>query len=274
MYPESWKKRTHIMGIINITPDSFSDGGEAFNIDDAVKKAIDFINIGVDILDIGAQSTRPNAEEVGEKEEINRILPSLREIRSYSKDAFISIDTFSSKVAYEAISNGANWINDISGGRRDPDIFKVASDLSTPIVITHSRGNSKTMNQLCQYENIIKDVQNEIIKSIDIALNFGVKASNIIVDPGIGFAKDELQNFEIIKNINDFKKIGFPILIGASRKRFLGNFLDINNAKDRDYATLAISSFCIDRNIDVLRVHNAKANLDLLKILNRLKSKN
>ena len=269
-WPKGWGQKTSIMGVINLTPDSFSDGGDL----NSAKKVLDQVNHflcnGVDIIDLGAQSTRPGAEEVGSYVEIQRLIPYLKLIKSEYPDILISIDTFNSDVAYEALLNGANWINDVTGGRRDSNILDVVSKFKCPFVITHSRGNSQNMNKLSKYDNVLEDVKSSLQNLINNALEKNISEKNIIIDPGIGFSKDINQNLEILKNLNVFKTLNLPILIGASRKRFIGEILTENNPKERDIGTLAISCLCSQFNIDIVRVHNVKLNYQILKVADRL----
>ena len=189
---------------------------------------------GVDVIDLGAQSTRPGAEEVGCSTEIKRLIPYLKLIKSEYPDVLISVDTFNSEVAYEALLNGANWINDVTGGRRDKNILDVVSKFKCPFVITHSRGNSQNMNELSNYDDVLSNVKDSLDNLIKKALEKNISEKNIIVDPGIGFSKDIVHNLEILKNLDVFKKWNLPILIGASRKRFLGEILNEKNPKQRD----------------------------------------
>jgi len=269
-WPKGWGRKTSIMGVINLTPDSFSDGGD-FN---SSKKFLDQVNHfllnGVDVIDLGAQSTRPGAEEVGSSEEIKRLMPYLKLIKSEYPDVLISIDTFNSEVAYESLLNGANWINDVTGGRRDREILDVVSKFNCPFVITHSRGNSQNMNELSNYENLLSDVKNSLDDLIKNALKKNISEKNLIIDPGIGFSKDITQNLEILRNLDLFKKLNLPILIGASRKRFIGEILNEKNPKERDIGTLAVSCLCSQFNIDIVRVHNVKLNYQILKVADQI----
>ena len=258
------------MGVINLTPDSFSDGGELNSTKKVLEQVAHFLHNGVDVIDLGAQSTRPGAEEVGSNIEIKRLIPYLKLIKSEYPDVLISIDTFNSEVAYEALLNGANWINDVTGGRRDMKILDVVSKFNCPFVITHSRGNSKNMNELSNYENVLSDVRYSLDNLIKIALEKNISKENIILDPGIGFSKDLNQNVEILRNLDVFKKLNLPILIGASRKRFIGEILNEKNPKERDIGTLAISCICSQFNIDIVRVHNVKLNYEILKVADRI----
>ena len=269
-WPIGWRQKTSIMGVINLTPDSFSDGGELNSSKKVLDQVNHFLHNGVDVIDLGAQSTRPGAEEVGSNIEIKRLIPYLKLIKSEHPDVLISIDTFNSEVAYEALLNGANWINDVTGGRRDKEILDVVSKFNCPYVITHSRGNSQNMNELSNYGNLLSEVKCSIESLIKNALEKNVSKKNLIVDPGIGFSKDINQNLKILRNLNVFKDLNLPILIGASRKRFIGEILNENNPKERDIGTLAISCLCSQFNIDIVRVHNVKMNSQILKVADKI----
>ena len=269
-WPKGWGQKTSIMGVINLTPDSFSDGGELNSSKKVLDQVNHFLSNGVDIVDLGAQSTRPGAEEVGSKKEIKRLIPYLKLIKSKYPDVLISIDTFNSEVAYEALMNGANWINDVTGGRRDKEILDVVSKFNCPFVITHSRGNSKNMNQFSKYKNVLSEVKYSLEILINDALEKNISKRNIIVDPGIGFSKDINQNLEILRNLDVFKELNLPILIGASRKRFIGEILDEIIPKERDIGTLAISCLCSQFKIDIVRVHNVAMNYKILKVSDRI----
>ena len=258
------------MGIINLTPDSFSDGGDFCSIEKVLNQVNHFVSNGVDVIDLGAQSTRPGAIEIGAKNESKRLIPYLKKIRSEYPNILISIDTFNSEVAHEALSNGANWINDVTGGRRDEEILDVVSEFKCPFVITHSRGNSKNMNNLTKYDDFLVDIIHSLESLTKKALNKNVNKDKIIWDPGIGFSKDTKHNIEILRNINFFKKYGFPLLIGASRKRFIGEILNEPNPKERDIGTLAISCLCSQQNIHLVRVHNVKINHQVLKVADQI----
>ena len=265
-WPKGWGEKTSIMGVINLTPDSFSDGGDLNSTKKILDQVDHFLSNGVDIIDLGAQSTRPGAEEVGSKIEIKRLIPYLKLIRSEYPDILISIDTFNSDVAHEALLNGADWINDVTGGRRDNKILNIVSEFNCPFVITHSRGNSQNMNELSKYDNVLNDVKCSLENLIKNALEKSISRKNIIVDPGIGFSKDLNQNLEILRNLDVFKNLNLPILIGASRKRFIGEILNENIPKERDIGTLAISCLCSQFKVDIVRVHNVKMNYQILKV--------
>ena len=269
-WPDNWGNKTSIMGIINLTPDSFSDGGDMHSMEKVLNKVKLFVSNGADVIDLGAQSTRPGAIEIGSKKEIKRLIPYLKKIRSEFPEILISIDTFNSEVAYEALLNGANWINDVSGGRRDKEILDVVSEFSCPYVITHSRGNSQNMNKMSNYNNLLKDIIVSLDSLTKKALKRNIQPDKIIWDPGIGFSKNTNQNIEILRNLDLFKNYNFPILIGASRKRFIGDILNEVNPKYRDIGTLAISCLCSQLNIHLVRVHNVGINFQVLKVADKI----
>ena len=258
------------MGIINLTPDSFSDGGEYCSIKKVLSKVNSFVSNGVDVIDLGAQSTRPGAIEIGAKNEIKRLLPYLKKIRSEYPNILISIDTFNSEVAHEALSNGADWINDVTGGRRDEEMLDVVSKFNCPYVVTHSRGNSQNMNNLTNYDFLLEDITDSLEALTNKAIRKNVFKDKIIWDPGIGFSKDTKQNIKILKNLDFFKKFDYPILIGASRKRFIGDILNEPKPKERDIGTLAISCLCSQQNVHLVRVHNVMMNYQVLKIADEI----
>jgi len=243
------------MGVINITPDSFSDGGQFTEVEAALKRAECMIDEGVDVIDLGAQSTRPGASQVSADDEVKRLMPVLLGVRSKFPKIITSIDTFYSVVAQKALVAGADWINDISGGRNDPNILDVVAQAKCPYILTHSRGNSTTMNQLSDYNDVTNDVIKELKISTQAALIKGVHHENIIWDPGLGFAKNTQHNLTILKDLELFKSCGYPLLIGASRKRFIGDVLDEPNTVKRIWGDIAVACRCSQANIELIRVH-------------------
>ena len=246
------------MAIVNITEDSFSDGGLYIDLNSAIKHALLCIKNGANILDIGAQSTRPGASEVGPEIEIKRLVPLIKELKLMHPEIPISVDTFHHSVADKVLKSGADWINDISGGRHDPVIFEVLADKGSPYVLTHSRGNSKTMDSLAKYNNVVKEVKNELSNQIDIAISKGIKNENIIIDPGIGFAKNVSQNLTLLRNLEEFTSMPYPLLIGASRKRFIGSVINESDPSKRIFGMAAVASKCVMAGVDILRVHDVK----------------
>ena len=246
------------MAIVNVTEDSFSDGGLYFDLNSAIKHASLCIKNGAHILDLGAQSTRPGASEVGPEFEIKKLVPLIKELKLMYPETLISVDTFHHSVADKVLNSGADLINDISGGRHDPEIFNVMADKGSPYVLTHSRGNSMTMDSLAKYDDVVKDVKNELSNQIDLAVSKGIKNEQIIVDPGIGFAKNVSQNLTLLRNIEEFTLMPYPLLIGASRKRFIGSVINESDPTKRIFGTAAVASRCVFAGVDILRVHDVK----------------
>ena len=247
--------KTLIMGVLNITPDSFSDGGKYFSKNSAIKHALKLINEGSDIIDVGGESTRPGASPLTIEEELTRVIPVIKEIRKLSKNILISIDTYKSEVAKEAVKYGANIINDISGLVMDDRMVHIAAELDVPVIIMHLKGTPMDMQVNPTYENLISEITEFLRTQIQYALKNGVKKHNIIIDPGIGFGKTIEHNFKIIANLEKFKKIGFPILIGPSRKSFIGNLLKLPPDK-RLEGTAASIAIGIVNGARIVRVHD------------------
>ena len=244
-------ERTYIMGILNVTPDSFSDGGKFNEIEAAVRQAKKLVEDGADIIDIGGESTRPGAEYVTEEEEIKRVVPIIKAIKK-ELDVTISIDTYKSKTAEEAIKAGADIINDIWGAKYDKNIAKVAAKYNVPIILMHNR-EDKT------YENLMEDVINDLQESIDIALEAGVKKENIILDPGIGFAKTYEENLMVMNKCEVIKAMGYPVLLGTSRKSMIGLTLNLP-VNERVEGTLATTVMGIMKGMEFIRVHDVLEN--------------
>ncbi len=254
------------MGVINITPDSFSDGGEYLDPVLAEKKAIELVRSGADVIDLGAQSTKPMAVEVGIDEELRRLIPALKLIRKSNPEVLISVDTFHSKVAEIALSLGADWINDVSGGRFDPQILKLSAEAKCPYVLTHSRGNSFSMDKLTNYNDIVNDVHHGLLKRTETALRSGMSSDQIIWDPGLGFAKTNEQNVAILKKIELICSEKFPVLIGPSRKRFIGEVLNQPIPELRIWGTVAIACRCLTAKVAIIRVHDVEAIYQTLRM--------
>jgi dihydropteroate synthase len=262
-------KKTYIMGILNITPDSFSGDG-LMSTKNVVRTALDqahrFVDEGADVLDIGGESTRPGAEMLSEQEEIDRVIPVIEALRLSGLETILSVDTYKSGVAEAALNSGAHWLNDVWALRADPKMAEVAARCGTPIILMHNR--SKQVHLELQkrlggryvgvpYENLIKDIKKELTASVKIALQAGVKKENIILDPGIGFGKTVEQNLTIVNRLNEIKALGYPVLLGASRKSFIGYTLNLP-PEDRVEGTAAVCAIGIARGADILRVHDVK----------------
>ena len=269
-WPSHWERDTNVMAIINITQDSFSDGGLFIDFDSAINYASLCIQNGAKILDLGAQSTRPGASNVGAEIEIKRLIPLIKQLKVIHPEIIISVDTFHHSVALKALNAGANWINDISGGRHDPEIFNVVADYGSPYVLTHSRGNSKTMDSLAKYQNVVTEVKNELSIQIELALASGVCSQQIIIDPGIGFAKNVEQNLILLQNLEQFVSMNYPILIGASRKRFIGSVISETDPIKRIFGMAAVASRCVVAGVKFLRVHDIKEIYQVIKMTNSI----
>ncbi|MCY6370804.1 dihydropteroate synthase [Clostridium ganghwense] len=244
-------ERTYVMGILNVTPDSFSDGGKFNNIETAVAHAKEMIKEGVDIIDIGGESTRPGHEEISVEEEINRVVPVI-EALAKEIEIPISIDTCKAEVARRAVEAGASLINDVWGFKKEKEIAKVAAKYGVPCCLMHNRKDKN-------YNNIIEDMIEDLKKSIDIALEAGVKKENIILDPGIGFAKTYTDNLKVMKELEKLKVLEYPILLGTSRKSMIGLTLDLPT-DERVEGTIATTVIGIMKGCDFVRVHDVKEN--------------
>jgi len=248
-----------IMGILNITPDSFYKDSRVMNIKEAVNRTIKFIQEGAKIIDIGGQSTRPFSDEIPEEEEIKRVIPIIKAIKSeIPKDIYISIDTYRSNVAKLALESGANIVNDISGLMFDKNMVKVIKDYNCGVVIMHIRGKPKNMQENPYYEDTIKEIKEELSLRIEYALNNGIKKEQIVIDPGIGFGKRVYGNLIILKYIDEFFDFELPILIGHSRKSFIGKVLNLENPEDRLIGSVVVSSYLTLKGINIIRTHDVK----------------
>ena len=247
-----------IMGILNVTPDSFADGGRHNEFDAAVARGLEMIAEGVDIIDIGGESTRPGAERVSEAEEIARTIPVITELAKHGVK--ISIDTMRASTAEAAIKAGASIINDVSGGLADPPMLQTAARLGVPYIAMHWRGQSKDMNSKAIYNDVVIDVISELQERITAALDAGIEVSNLIIDPGLGFAKDAEHNWEIIDSVDSFVDLGYPVLIGASRKRFLGG----ESPDEREQATIDLTKRLATTGVWAVRVHSVKPHKEVL----------
>jgi dihydropteroate synthase len=248
-----------VMGILNVTPDSFADGGQHFAFEHAVHRGLEMIDEGVDIIDIGGESTRPGADRVSAEEEESRVLPVIRAL--VGKGPQISIDTMRASTARKAVEAGATIVNDVSGGAADPEMFATVAALGCKYTLMHWRGHSKDMNSKAQYDDVVADVISEVTIQLDKALAAGIKRENIILDPGLGFAKDTEHNWEILKRIDEFQSLGYPVLIGHSRKRFLGGA----TPDDREASTQEVTQSLVGRGIWAIRVHSVAPHVKLVR---------
>lgn len=274
--------RPLIMGVLNVTPDSFSDGGKFTSVDQALDHAKLLVMGGANIIDIGGESTRPGAERVGLAEEQARVIPAIRAIREYLDgaglaDVQISIDTMNATTAEAAIVAGASIINDVSGGLADPQMFAVAANTSATIAIGHWRGFSDSMDSLNEYQDIASDVANELSARVAEAISAGIARDRIVLDPGLGFAKDMRQNWQLVARLDAIESLGLPILVGASRKRFIAGAIepeDPGSADNdrRDLATAVLTALLLQRKLWGIRVHNVIATSDAIAIVEALRN--
>ena len=247
-----------VMGILNVTPDSFADGGRHNDFDAAISRGLEMIAEDVDIIDIGGESTRPGADRVSEEEEITRTIPVITELAKHG--ATISIDTMRASTAEAAIYAGASIINDVSGGIADVAMLQTAARLKVPYIAMHWRGHSKDMNSKAVYGDVVTDVISELNERIEAALDAGIDKDKLIIDPGIGFAKDAEHNWAIIDSIERFVSMGYPVLVGASRKRFLGG----ESPDEREQATIELTRRLGATGIWAVRVHSVKPHKEVL----------
>ena len=249
-----------VMGILNVTPDSFADGGINFETHIAIARGLEMIDEGVDIIDIGGESTRPGAERISALEEQVRVIPVIEGLAGHG--VTISVDTMRAETARLAVRAGASIVNDVSGGAADAEMFATVAELGCKYTLMHWRGHSIDMNSKAIYTDVVSEVIEEVTLQLDKALAAGIKRENIILDPGIGFAKDAEHNWEILKRIDEFIALGYPVLIGHSRKRFLGG----DTPDSREAATVAVTQSLVGKGIWAVRVHGVKVNKDAISV--------
>jgi len=271
----SWS-RPLLMGVLNVTPDSFSDGGQFLNPERALEQASMLSAQGAQIIDVGGESTRPGAVRVTPAEEQARILPVIRAIQSELK-LTISVDTINSSTARKAVKAGANIVNDISGGLSDPQMFAAIQDLDCKYVLGHWRGNPQTMESLAHYSDVAREVVAELAEQVAMAVAAGISRDRIIVDPGLGFAKDIYQNWDLVNRLDELERLGLPVLVGASRKRFLAHALSAEDPASvsmprRDVATAVLTALLLQRKLWGVRVHDVQSTSDAIAIVSSLKN--
>ena len=260
-----WGDRTYLMGVLNVTPDSFSDGGQ-FNSRDAALRQVEQMLPYIDMLDIGGESTRPNAQPVSEVEECDRILPIIQAVRETYANLPISVDTVKATVAKSAIAAGADMLNDVSAGRFDPEMLPLAGKLQVPIFLMHMQGEPRTMQTHPNYRDVVQDIQQFLTDAILVAKACGIPKHLIAIDPGIGFGKTLDHNLQILKNLRSFKEISAPLLLGVSRKSFIDKICDRPDPCDRLFGTIAACSACIAGGADILRVHDPQEIFDACRV--------
>ncbi|HXG56036.1 MAG TPA: dihydropteroate synthase, partial [Vicinamibacterales bacterium] len=263
-------ERTLVMGILNITPDSFADGGAHLDLERAVDAGLRMVADGADILDVGGESTRPGADEVGAEEEMRRVLPVIERL-ARETGALISIDTYKAAVAREAVARGATIINDISGLQYDPELGAVAARTQAALVLMHTRGRSRTMHEHATYDDVVRDVARELSQSIDRAISAGVRRESLILDPGFGFAKRAAHSYTLLARLPELADLDRPILSGPSRKSFLKEALGERTPAEREWGTAAAVSASVLFGAHIVRVHGVRAMADVVRVADRLR---
>ncbi|MEY5146279.1 MAG: dihydropteroate synthase [Actinomycetota bacterium] len=270
----SWQK-PKVMGVINVTPDSFSDGGQFLALEDALAQARLLVSQGAEILDVGGESTRPGAGRITIQEEQARALPVIHAIKQ-ELSVLVSIDTLNSDTAQKAIQAGADIVNDVSGGLADPNMFSAIAKTNCLYVLGHWRGFSDVMDDRAVYSDVAREVVAELAEQVSMAVASGISRERIIVDPGLGFAKDMKQNWDLVARLDELKKLDLPILVGASRKRFIAHALDKENPQSvdhsrRDVATAVLTALLLQRKLWGVRVHNVQVTVDAISVVAALK---
>jgi len=261
--------RTLVMGILNITPDSFSDGGEFVAAEAAVAHGHELLAQGADLIDVGGESTRPGAVRVDTAGELARVVPVIRELASAG--AVVSVDTMRADVARAAVEAGAMIVNDVSGGLGDPDMLAAVADLGVGYVAMHWRGQSDVMQSLAVYDDVVAEVCAELAARRDAALAAGIAADNLVLDPGLGFAKTADQNWTLLAQLDAVSALGHPVLVGASRKRFLGELLNARPPKERDDAGAALTTLLARQRVWAVRTHTVRQHRDAIAVVERLR---
>jgi dihydropteroate synthase len=263
-----WGSRTYLMGVLNVTPDSFSDGGQFQTVNAAVGQTIQMVAAGVDIIDIGGESAKPGATPVDEQTELMRVIPVIEAIRQHPEiqHILISIDTTKANVARSAIAAGADIVNDISGGQFDDQMFTTVAELGVPYIMMHLRGTPVTMQQMTEYAEIIGEILAFFETQIDRAVKSGIDRTKMMIDPGIGFAKTYQQSIELIRQLAKFQVLDLPILVGVSRKSLIGKILDRPDPAQRVWGTAAACCAAIAHGADILRVHDVAEMVDVARV--------
>ncbi|WP_219667808.1 dihydropteroate synthase [Streptomyces bambusae] len=261
--------RCAVMGVVNVTPDSFSDGGRWFDTTAAVKRGLDLVAQGADLVDVGGESTRPGATRVDADEELRRVVPVVRGLAS--EGVTVSVDTMRAAVAEQAVAAGAVLVNDVSGGLADPGMIPAVAAAEVPFVVMHWRGFSENMNSLAVYEDVVAEVTAELRARIDAVVAGGIAPERLVVDPGLGFAKQAEHDLKLVAHLRELRALGHPLLVAASRKRFLGRVLAGDSdvpppARERDAATAAVSAIAAHEGAWAVRVHEVRATADAVRV--------
>ncbi|MCF6156741.1 MAG: dihydropteroate synthase [Candidatus Brocadia sp.] len=263
-------KKTYVMGILNVTPDSFYDGERYNTLENAVDHALKMVEEGADIIDVGGESTRPGAHPVSEAEEIKRVIPVIKMLSKQIRKP-VSIDTYKAKIAEKAIDAGVSIINDIGGLLMDKKMAKIAAETKVPVVIMHKKGTPRTMQKYPLRKNVLPEIMSSLRKSISVAMDSGIQENRIIVDPGIGFGKTVQHNMEILRRLGELGSMGFPILIGTSRKRFIGTILKLS-VQESLYGTLATLAIAVMNGAHIVRVHDVREAVQIVTMCDAIRN--
>jgi dihydropteroate synthase len=255
-----------VVGILNVTPDSFSDGGDFFDPEAAAQHAASMLDEGAGMLDVGGESTRPGSDPVSQEEEMRRIIPVIEGILAARPEAVISVDTYRSGTATATLEAGARLVNDVTALRGDPRMASVVGEAGCPVILMHMQGEPKTMQKEPHYEDVVREVRDFLAERAEYAVDAGVRPENIIVDPGIGFGKNLEHNLDLLHNLDAIVDLGFPVLIGASRKRFIERITGVQEARDRVSGTVATTVLAYERGATFFRVHDVRANREALAV--------
>ena len=255
-----------VVGILNVTPDSFSDGGDFFDPEAAAEHAAAMLDEGADMLDVGGESTRPGSDPVSQEEEIRRVVPVLKRILSVRPEAVISVDTYRSGTAKAALEAGASLVNDVTALRGDPGMVSLIEEAACPVILMHMQGEPKTMQKEPNYQDVVREVRDFLAERAEYAVAAGVRLENIIVDPGIGFGKNFEHNLALLRNLDALVDLGFPVLIGTSRKSFVERITGVQEARDRVFGTVATTVLAFEQGATFFRVHDVRANRQALAV--------
>jgi dihydropteroate synthase len=254
------------VGILNVTPDSFSDGGDFFDPEAAAQRAAIMLDEGAQVIDVGGESTRPGSDPVSPEEEIRRVVPVIERLMAERPGAVVSVDTYRAATAEAALRAGARLVNDVTALRGDPTMATLVADAECPLVLMHMKGEPKTMQREPRYGDVVREVREFLVERAGFAVSAGVKPENVVVDPGIGFGKTLEHNLTLLRDLDAIADLGFPVLVGASRKRFLATITGVEVANERVFGTVAITVLAHERGATLFRVHDVRANREALAV--------
>jgi dihydropteroate synthase len=265
-----WSPGPVVVGILNVTPDSFSDGGNFLDPEAAAEHATTMLDVGAGIIDVGGESTRPGSDPVSRQEEVRRVVPVIERLLAARPEAVISVDTYRSETAVAALEAGAHIVNDVTALRGDPSMASVVADARCPVILMHMQGEPRTMQREPHYRDVVSEVTDFLESRAEHAVRAGVRPENIIVDPGIGFGKTLQHNLALLRNLEALVELGFPVLVGASRKRFIGSITGVEEASERVFGTVATTVLAYEKGATLFRVHDVRANREALAVAEAL----